>query len=219
MITGTIAVCLMLTAIFLLTPRCHAKDIQGTTPTQRKASEYEIKAVYLYNFLMFVGWPDGERGSQKTICIGIVGRDPFGNNFSKVEGKNVKTKNKKLVIKRLGNYSDGLDVTGCSMLFIAKDEQGNTSRILGLIGNRPILTVSETGGFLEKGGIINLLQIQNHIRWEINHSKAKSAGLHISSQLLRAAIRVIDASVNNKAHSTANKPLNMQKRISQDAVK
>ena len=105
------------------------------------------------------------------------------------------------------------------MLFITGDEQRNTSRILKQIGSRPVLTVSETSGLLEKGGIVNLLQIEKHIRWEINHTRAKSAGLHISSQLLRAAVRVIDTSVQNKTHPTKNNQANVQTRISQGAIK
>src|SRR5687767_10679979 len=44
---------------------------------QAAASEYEVKAAYLYNFGRFVTWPpDSSDGEAFSICV--LGRDPFG---------------------------------------------------------------------------------------------------------------------------------------------
>ncbi len=51
-----------------------------------------------------------------------------------------------------------------------------------------LLTVGETPGFLEHGGIINLVEVQGRIRFEINQEAAKRAGLTVSSRLLRLAM-------------------------------
>jgi hypothetical protein len=47
---------------------------------QAKASEYEVKAVYLYNFAKFVDWQVNATKSKEgpfTICV--LGKDPFGS--------------------------------------------------------------------------------------------------------------------------------------------
>ena len=47
-----------------------------------------VKAAYLYKFLYFIEWPETAlKKTEKTITIGIVGGDPFGDAFKPVEGK------------------------------------------------------------------------------------------------------------------------------------
>jgi hypothetical protein len=50
-----------------------------------------------------------------------------------------------------------------------------------------VLTVGETEGFTESGGMINFVRQVNRIRFQINEVAAKSAGLKISSKLLSLA--------------------------------
>lgn len=160
-------------------------------------AEYEIKAAYLYNFLLFIEWPELEDtppsgdGSPGTLTIGIVGKDVFGAHFAKVEGKLIKTRNKKLVVKRFGSFHDGLDVTKCQLLFIASSEKRNLEKILSRAKGKPILTVSEMSGFLERGGMVNLTKEKGRIRFEINRTPASVSGLRPSSHLLLCASRVV----------------------------
>ena len=46
------------------------------TPQNAGASEYQVKAAFLYNFAKYVEWPPEASGTAVTLCIG--GRDPFG---------------------------------------------------------------------------------------------------------------------------------------------
>lgn len=165
---------------------------------EREASEYEVKAAYLYKLLLFIEWPEIEGipslapGAPGTITIGIVGKDVFGAHFAKVEGKFIKTKNKKLVVKRFGSFHGGLDVTACQLLFIASSEEKNLAKILSRVNGKPLLTVSEMSGFLEMGGMVNLTKEKGRIRFEINRTPASVSGLRPSSHLLRNASRVVE---------------------------
>jgi len=53
-------------------------------------------------------------------------------------------------------------------------------------------------GFLESGGIINLLTDHDKIRFEVNMAAAQRAALRIRSRLLRLAVRVLKT---DKPHS------------------
>jgi len=61
----------------------------------------------------------------------------------------------------------------------------------------PILTIGESDGFLESGGIINFLMEDEKVRFEINNTAAKQARLKIRSKLLRLAQRVIEEKTPN----------------------
>lgn len=169
----------------------------ATYGRQPRTSEYEVKAAYLYNFLLFIKWPELEdtpptdSKTPETITIGIVGKNVFGAHFNKVEGKLLTNKNKKLVIKHFGDFHNKLDVTDCQLLFVASSEKNNLKSILARVNGKPILTVSDITGFLEIGGMINFISVQEGIRFEINQSRARDCGLRPNSHLLQSASRVV----------------------------
>jgi hypothetical protein len=168
----------------------------STTPAGaagKQASEYEVKAACLYNFVRFVDWPAaGTSPPDSLMIIGILGEDPFGDAFAPVEGKLVKAKSRRLLVRRFGRYKHGLNLEACHVLFISSSEQADTREILKDVESVPVLTVGEIDGFLELGGIINLVTVNEKIRWEIDRGHAALAGLELSSQLLRTAVRVIE---------------------------
>ena len=153
----------------------------------QQASEYEIKAVYLYNFLLFITWPASE---ADVLVVGIVGDDPFGKAFEKVENTLLKGVDKRLQIKRFGRYRAQQDLGGCNILFMSGSEKGNFEKITATVKNRPVLTVADSPGFLDRGGMINLVFINNKVRWEIHRTRIEAAGLKLTSQLLQSAVRV-----------------------------
>ncbi len=79
----------------------------------------------------------------------------------------------------------------CHLLFICQSERKNTKEIIDLLKNDGVLTVSDTQGFLEDGGIVNFVIEDNKVRFDINLTASEKAGLKIRSQLLRLAKKVI----------------------------
>src|SRR5262245_48761120 len=79
------------------------------------ASEYQVKAVYLFNFVQFVEWPGHAYDSPTApFVIGVVGEDPFGDNLDRVvAGESLGSH--QLVVKR---FSSARDISNCNILFI-----------------------------------------------------------------------------------------------------
>jgi hypothetical protein len=157
-----------------------------------EAREYEIKAAYIYHFISFVKWPD--RGGQGSgdVVIGILGDDPFNNAFGPVENKPVPGSSRVLRVRRLGPWKEGMDLSSVQILFIAGSEQPHLAQVLSSLAGRPVLTVGDSERFLENGGMINLVMVNQRVRWEINRRPVGRAGLELSAQVLRLAIRVVD---------------------------
>ncbi len=150
-----------------------------TAQAEITMSEYQVKALFLCNFVKYVEWPAG----TGPIIIGILGEDNFNDSLKNaVEGKSVN--GRVILIKHL---SAGDDLKGCSILFISSSENSQLGGILGKTSTLPILTVGENGSFLEKGGIINFALKDGKIHLEINLSVAKKVKLQISSKLLNVA--------------------------------
>jgi len=145
------------------------------------STEYRIKAAFLYNFTSFVNWPEGTTGeSGFTLCI--LGQDPFGTLLDNLAGKLVN--NTPLIIKRIGRSEH---LGQCRLLFIGETSTQQLRKTLSLLHDTPVLTVSDTTGFTELGGMIEFRVIANKVRFAINNKAAESAGLSISSKLLNLA--------------------------------
>ena len=151
------------------------------------SSEYLIKAGFIYNFAKFVEWPSAAfPQSDSPIVIGVLGTDPFGNIIDRiVEDKKIGTRG--FVVKRLKWGKDLKDLRDCKILFVSASERAHIDEIVQSVKGLPILTVGETPGFAERGGMIRFTLEDNRVRFEVNVDAAHDADLNISSRLLTLA--------------------------------
>ncbi len=154
-------------------------------PQQSKPAEYQVKAVYLYNFGRFVTWPIvGKDEAPFVICI--LGRDPFGPILDNtLAGESIDKQ--KLVARRISNVRE---IGTCRILFIASSEANYTKEILSTVDKAAVLTVSDMPNFTASGGMIQFLLQDNKVRFEVNLATADRAGLNFSSQLLKVATAI-----------------------------
>jgi hypothetical protein len=145
--------------------------------------EREVKAVFLLNFVQFVEWPSSAFARPDApVVIGVLGDDPFGPLLDEVVAGEV-VKGRKLSVARFRRVEE---VKTCHVLFVSPSEAATYERILTALSSRPMLTVGETTNFTTLG-MVRFLTESNRVRLEVNVEAAKSAGLTISSNLLRAA--------------------------------
>ncbi len=150
-------------------------------------SEYQLKAVFLYNFAKFVEWPREALASPTTpFTIGVLGQSPFSDELDRTV-RNKTLNGHPFAIKYLRTVSE---VGSCHILFICTSERKRLSDILKAASAGNALTVAETDRFLQAGGMIRFVMEGNKVRFDINDEAAKSAGLRISSKLLSVARRV-----------------------------
>ena len=173
---------LLLLAVMLF---AHTPGWSAQTPP----GEYQLKAVFLFNFAQFVEWPTNAfPDAQAPLVIGVLGTDPFGKDLDEVV-RGEKVKGRPLVVER---YRRIEDIKTCHMLFISSSEMGRLERILADLKGRNILTVADADGFARRGVMICFVTKENKIRLEINREAAQAAGLTISSKLLRSATIVTE---------------------------
>jgi len=154
-----------------------------------------LKAVYLYNFLQFVTWPNDHRPGELSSLkvLGVLGDPEIRRALEEV--KATVTQNNKgiaLQLRWYGEYVEGMDLSGCHILFVGASERHNFPAILASLKQAPVLTVSDVAPFLRAGGMITLLTDHNRLRYHINLKGATAVGLRLSSQLLKIAIEVRD---------------------------
>ena len=147
--------------------------------------EYQVKAVFLFNFAQFVEWPARAfRDDHAPLVIGVLGEDPFGAYLDEaVKGEKIGPH--PLVARRFHRVED---ITECHILFVSHSEAGRLEAILPRLRSLGVLTVGDFDNFIRQGGIVRFVTVNSKIRLKINLDAAKAAHLTISSKLLRPAM-------------------------------
>ena len=142
-----------------------AAAVPAKTLGQNVPNEYQLKAVFLFNFAQFVEWPTSAFPEARTpLVIGVLGTDPFGAYLDEtVRGEIVNSH--PLAVQR---YRRVEDITRCHILFVSGLEQGHLAEILAGLKGRTILTVGDAEGFTRGGGMIRFVTDHNRIRLRIN---------------------------------------------------
>lgn len=177
-LTSLIAVIMVMGTLFSATAMSAQKS---------KPQEYEVKATYLYNFARFVGWPASSAAAKSdSFAICVLGQDPFGPVLDAVVAG--ETIDGKAVSAR--RVSKPQDAVSCRVLYISSSEENRLREVLAALDRSSILTVSDIPQFSQRGGMIQFVQENNKIRFEVNLACALAAGLTLSSELLKVAVIV-----------------------------
>jgi hypothetical protein len=153
-------------------------------------SEYTLKAKFLCNFSKYVEWPL-VFGGDAPLVFGVVGQDPAGMSLlealrgNSVQGRRVQ------VAPSIASLEDA---KRCHVLFFRSGMPKPARELLKALRGSSVLTVGEDNDFLELGGIALLIYEDGHLRFDINPAAARSSRLKISSQLLKLARALPEAS-------------------------
>jgi hypothetical protein len=149
------------------------------TPTGA-ASEYRIKAAYLYYFSTFVEWPDGSP-SGGPLVIGVLGDDPFGDVLDEtLRGKTAG--GRPLVARR---FESVREARVSHILFISSSERDHLASILKALDGATVLTVGDIDEFASLGGQFGFRTEDKKVRFDINVTAVDRARLKVSAQLLK----------------------------------
>jgi hypothetical protein len=146
------------------------------------ASEGEIKAAFIYNFIKFVEWPTSAFSTtEQRIIICVLGQDGVSRALEKVSGKI--TQGRTITIK---HAADPTEMTQFHVVYVGQSEKDHMRTLIKAIPKH-VLTISDTQSFAASGGMINFYTVERKVSFVINLDAAERAGLKLSSQLLRLA--------------------------------
>ena len=155
------------------------------TAQEAVSRAFVIKAGFIYNFTKFIRWPaksnPHKRIHEYKVCV--IGENPFGSLLHRLAEKH-RLKEHPLEIKLDVSPSD---FQTCHILFVSFSERFDVEQIVEQTKDFPILTLADTEGFAERGVDINLLVVENKVKFEINKQCLDAKGFKISSELFDLA--------------------------------
>lgn len=153
-------------------------------------TETKIKASYVYKFATYVDWPPTDSavpsGGGTPFIIGIVDADNLADELKRLSVA-YPMKNRQVQVRQL---PAGAALTGLQLLYIGQHSTRNARSLFESVAAQPVLTVTEAAGMLAAGSVINLLLVDDRVRFEVSLPHAEARRLKISSRLLDVAYRI-----------------------------
>lgn len=150
--------------------------------------EYEMKATYLGKIPGFVEWPASEANGRKAdfqFCA--MGDYLFGTKLaSEVQIATVGGRKIELRWTRKEH-----ELEGCELIFFSRSETARYVKLLEAFKGKSVLTIGESKGFLEAGGIMEFSFENDRLQMNVNLVAARKANLKLDARLLALAKRVV----------------------------
>jgi len=140
-------------------------------------TEDKLKVVIVGKVAKYVTYKDN---NLTNFTITVL-NNPFGNLFDSVY-YNKKIKSKPVKINYIKNIDD---LNNTDILYISNVDNEELSNIIQKTNGKNILTVSDTRGFAQRGGVLQLYFVSQKLKLKINLNSAKEQSLKIKSTLLR----------------------------------
>jgi TonB family protein len=149
------------------------------------ASEYQVKAAYLYNFAKLAQWPpEAVPNSDSTFAFCVVGDDDDFVNVLRttMAGKSIGAHS--LTVKPA---SAAGDLKSCRVIFFRASESARALEVISDLRESGVLLVGEDGDFLASGGMVNLLLQDGKVRFQVNTSALERAHLQYDTSFFAMA--------------------------------
>ncbi|WP_372875070.1 YfiR family protein [Pseudomonas sp.] len=148
---------------------------------------YQIKASYIYNFLQFVRFPETALRGEGTLNVCVLGEDRFGSALDAIDGST--TPQGRVKVLRLGHYTGASDLGRCNVLYLIDSERQGTDAILAKVDEAQVLTIGEFSPFIRHGGLIELFEQNDTIRFRINEKLLSKTDFKIDAQLIQLGVK------------------------------
>ena len=153
---------------------------------QPQSSDAVAKARFVVTLARFVQWPDSPVGAGTTdlrLCV-LQNSPALAAAFAAHDGASVAG-------RRLGvSLKPAPSLPGCDLLFVDESAARAARPLLAESATLPMLTLGAVDGFLAQGGMIELVVVDDALRFDVDLKALRATGLSLSSQVLKLARRV-----------------------------
>lgn len=158
----------------------------GVVRGQSAPGEAGAKAKFTVTLARFVQWPAGSLAGEASplrLCV-LHNSAAIAAAFARHDGEAVAGHALSIV------SNPALHGAGCHVLFVDSSAARAGSEAIVLAAGTPVLTLGAVDGFLSQGGMVELVNVNDALRFDVNLKTLRSVHLNIGSQALRLARQV-----------------------------
>jgi hypothetical protein len=150
----------------------------------QSAPAHDVKAAFIFNFTRFVTWPPLTAGQPFRVCV-IADETSTDAIDRAMQNETIFGRKAETLVPASAEQA-----RSCQVLFVGQDEISRGAPVLSAVRSLPVLTVGDGPAFLERGGIIQFVEVEGRIRFDVNLAHAARAQLSINARMLRVAREV-----------------------------
>jgi hypothetical protein len=144
-----------------------------------------VKAAFLHRFASYVEWPPEALG-EGPFVIAVAGADEVAELLDELL-PGLTVQGRPAAVRRVTRPTE---LDGVHIFYVGAGMLARTRELRELAAARPVLLVTDGDDDFDGGGVINFLESDNKVRFEISLTAADRARLRIDSALLPVAARV-----------------------------
>jgi hypothetical protein len=143
-----------------------------------------VKAAYLFRFASYVEWP--AVAPDKPFVIGVFGAEDVAVHLERLT-TGITIRNRPAQVRRVRGVDD---LDGVDILYVGPRVYRGARPLRQRAARLPVLLVTDHLDGLDDGAVINFIEVNRNLRFEISVEAADRAGLKVDSALLSVAARV-----------------------------
>ena len=157
-------------------------DDNGAEKSMAKVKAYSI---FLYQFSRYIEWP-AER-NQDAFVIGVFGTSDVTDAMKELAASK-KLNGRDIVVKQIDHSSD---IAKCHVLFVPNVKGIDINAISTQARNNHVLLVTEEmKDAMKTGAVINFVEINSRMNFELSMTEASNYHLQVSQALKQLATTV-----------------------------
>jgi hypothetical protein len=159
---------------------------QGLAAAEVDDGESLVKASIVYNIARFVTWPETSgQDNAANLIICIQKDNQLATAFSSLAA--AQGANGGFQLRLIERF--GVQNLECHVAFLSEEERDYVD--LSAMARDAILTVSDTAGFINDGGTIEIQRTGIKLGFSVNRLIERLSSVSLSSQILQLAEKVI----------------------------
>jgi YfiR/HmsC-like len=164
----------------------------GAAPTQAQGAHGDAAAKAKFTVMLsrFVQWPPGALpadGAPLRLCV-IHNSPTVAQAFARHGGETAGGR----VVTIVANPGAGPAAAPCNVVFVDASAGRQAADAVVRTGNAPALLVGALDGFALQGGMVELVNVNDTLRFDVNVGALRHGHLGLSSQVLKLARQLHD---------------------------
>jgi hypothetical protein len=158
----------------------------GPLFAQSSNGDAAVKAKFTVMLARFVQWPPGALGADAAplrLCV-LHNSPTVGAAFGHHAGELVGGRTVRVILNPVAQLG------GCNVVFVDVSAARAGADAIDHAAGTPVLLVGAVDGFLLRGGMIELVNVNDALRFDVNLPTLRAAHLGVSSHVLKLARQV-----------------------------
>jgi hypothetical protein len=143
----------------------------------------DVKTALVGKIIEFVRWPKGQGSDPPPLVIAVYGNSPLIDRIAEVYSRR-ELRARAVIVRQAASIEE---LAGADVILLGAIDRAARQNVLSWARLRPILTMTDCDGCGQEGAGVNFVIRESRVRFEINPTSLKDAGLTASYRLFAVA--------------------------------